>query len=162
MHSSEEQLETTTVMEPAATPVAVAVESLSLKERAAGVVRGVRSIYAEGIGLAPAVGVVREALNEQLAASSSMRSDLSGTVKSLGHTARANWHIVRGHLGNATQLGERHPELLLGGTAVAVGVPSLLFGVRSAVFNTAIGVGAAATGLYLGKRSNLSEHASEE
>ena len=41
MASSEEQLETTTVMEPAATPVAVAVESLSLKERAAGVVRAV-------------------------------------------------------------------------------------------------------------------------
>ena len=144
------------------TPVVVEVAELSTKERFASVVRGVSSIYDEGIGLAPAVGAVREALNSGLSSAHSVQSDLSGTFKSLGHTATANWHLLRGQLGNATQLGERHPELLIGGAAVAVGVPSLLFGVRTAVVNTTVCLGAAATGLYVAKRNNLSEHADEK
>ena len=108
-----------------------------LRVRAGATVRSMSSIFENGVGLAPLIGAVREAVNDNVIGNAeALQTGLTSRVRSIARAGSANVELIKPQIRSFQDMANKHPGVVLGATLVCVGGPSLLISKRAAVLNS--------------------------
>ena len=124
-----------------------------LRVRAGATVRSMNSIFENGVGLAPVIGTVREAINDNVIGNAeALQTGLTSRVRSVARAGSANFEVIKPQIRSLQEMANKHPSMLLGATLVCVGAPSLLISKRAAVLNSLCAVAGGYGALLMSKR----------